>query len=921
MSNINDFVIKDGVLEKYTSNDTEVIIPSSVTSIGRNAFFHRTHVKSVIISDSVRSIGDSAFSSCTSLVNVTIPNSVNSIGDSAFSSCTSLTNITIPNSVKKIGHSTFYDCESLTGVTIPDSVTIIDMYAFSKCKSLAHVTIPDTVKSIGHCAFSGCELLGSVEISDNVTIDGSSPFGQASVEYSNSGKVLIRGNAQNGEVIVKDGTTRILKDALSHLFGWNVASKVRKIVLPDSIRLFDETDLGFEKIDINIPKGYLRQQTKLPVDFTIKLLGNHWKEKASIEDYAYLYIFQTAKKFKELCEKTLVQSPDVAVTTFINILNDNPSNPNFVKVAEFMFNNKSAVSQDNINTVYTMAINSKAKKAFEMLAPLATVTDVAIESKTQKKAKTTATKAKHPIEEMCRKEFASSVIEASIKKANINAKDLARVYYKNSKEKASEFVVMCAIAPYLDIMKERPKQIGAYKSDYLNVSFCEKADKIAAELDRESFIAALIKAAHIQDAHAKPQRLIPLCRFGTSEQIKEVVSYIGKWDEWYAYSSSGRSTIIVARGALMLSDTREAMLYIEKCKLLSEYAKLRGTDEASIRDNVLADFGFDSNGKIIYDLGNTTIEITIAEDLTLSIYDVGANKIVKSIPKKGADADKYEKASAQYSEIKANVKKVVKTRNDMLFEEFLSGKTRSAASWQSSYLKNPILHRVAELIVWKHGRNYFTLSESGAVDSSNNPYEIGESGQIGVAHPMEMTKSEISKWQKYFLSHGLKQPFEQIWEPVVDEKTLKEDRYRGLPIPFYRFRGQLKHGIDIYDADFHNEISITLYGFKAEILRLDWERHSIDVNHRFEIKSIKPYGKFSRSHNHLIAYLDKCTIYGRIKNDDVNVVELLNSFTLAQIMDFIRFANENNSTNVTAAIMDYKNAHYGNESVMDEFVL
>lgn len=921
MSNINDFVIENGVLEKYNGTDTEVIIPSSVTSIGRNAFYYRTSLTSITIPDSVTSIGICAFSACSALTSITIPDSVRTVGVSAFSKCTALVSVTLGSSVKSIGDSVFAECTALTNITIPNSINSIEQYAFYKCKSLTSVTIPDSVVSIGHCAFSGCESLGSVDVSENVTIDGSSPFGESLVEYSRSGKVLIRGNAQNGEVIVKDGTTRILKDAFSHLFGWNVTSKVRKIVLPDSIRLFDETNLGYEKIDINIPKGYLCQQTKLPVDFTVKLLGNHWKEKASIEDYAHLYIFQTAKKFKELCEKKLVQSPDAAVTIFINILKDNPSNPNFVKVAEFIFNNKSALSQDNINTVYTMAINSKAKKAYEMLAPLATVTDVAKESKTQKKTKSAVETEMHPIEEMCRKEFAASAIEASIKKADISAKDLKNVYFKNSKEKVSEFVVMCAIAPYLDIMKERPKQIGSYKTDYLGVEFCEKADKLVSEFDGESFLATLEKVAHIQDVHSKPQRLLPLCRFGTRELIKEVVSYIGKWDEWYRYSSSGRSTIIVARGALMLSDAREAMLYIEKCKLLREYAKLRGMDEESIRDNVLADFGFDENGKITFDLGSTTLDVSMAQDLTLSLYDVTTGKVVKSIPKKGTDADKYEKVSAQYSEIKSNVKKVVKSRNDMLFEEFLSGKTRPASSWKNSYLKNPILHKVAELIVWKHGKNYFTLSASGAVDSSNNPYEIGESGQIGVAHPMEMKTNEVKAWQNYFVSRGLKQPFEQIWEPVVDEKALKEDRYRGLPIPFYRFRGQLKHGIEIYDSDFHNEISITLYGFKVEILRLDWERHSIDVNHRFEIKSIKPYGKFSRSHNHLIAYLDKCTIYGRIKNDDVNVVELLNSFTLAQIMDFIKFANENNSTNVTAAIMDYKNTHYGTDNIMDEFVL
>jgi hypothetical protein len=307
--------------------------------------------------------------------------------------------------------------------------------------------------------------------------------------------------------------------------------------------------------------------------------------------------------------------------------------------------------------------------------------------------------------------------------------------------------------------------------------------------------------------------------------------------------------------------------------------------------------------------------------LTLSIYDVTARKVVKSIPKKGADADKYEKVSAQYNEIKANVKKVVKSRNDMLFEEFLSGKTRSASSWQNSYIKNPILHRVAELIVWKHGSNYFILSASGAVDANNNPYEIGDSGQIAVAHPMEMKASEVKEWQSYFIARGLKQPFEQIWEPAIDEKTLSANRYKDLPIPFYRFKGQLKHGIEVQDYDFHNDISISIYGFKTEIARLDWERHAIDVNHRFEIKSITPYGKYSRMHNHVIAYLDRCTIYGKIKNDDVSVVEQLGGFNVAQIMDFIKFANENNCVNVTAVLMAYKNENFNDFDAMDEFVL
>ena len=38
MSNINDFVIENGVLRKYIGNDADVDIPNSVTEIGDYAF-------------------------------------------------------------------------------------------------------------------------------------------------------------------------------------------------------------------------------------------------------------------------------------------------------------------------------------------------------------------------------------------------------------------------------------------------------------------------------------------------------------------------------------------------------------------------------------------------------------------------------------------------------------------------------------------------------------------------------------------------------------------------------------------------------------------------------------------------------------------------------------------------------------------
>ena len=187
----------------------DLVIPSTVISIGDYAFYGCSGLTSVTIPNSVTSIGSYAFSKCGSLTSVTIPNSVTSIGNYAFSYCRSLTSVTIPNSVTSIGESAFADCyvkndsfinnsaltssnnwgatlfdkqtnEGLliadkivvgcrlwaTSITIPNSVTSIGSYAFSGCKGLTSITIPNSITSIGDGAFWGCTSMTSVHITD-----------------------------------------------------------------------------------------------------------------------------------------------------------------------------------------------------------------------------------------------------------------------------------------------------------------------------------------------------------------------------------------------------------------------------------------------------------------------------------------------------------------------------------------------------------------------------------------------------------------------------------------------------------------------------------------------------------------------------------------------------------------------------------
>ena len=96
------------------------------------------------------------------ITDLVIPSSVTSIGDYAFYVCRGLTSITIPDTVTSIGDSAFSGCRGLTSVTIGNSVTSIGYYAFSGCSGLTSVTIPSSVTSIGYEAFSGCRGLTKI---------------------------------------------------------------------------------------------------------------------------------------------------------------------------------------------------------------------------------------------------------------------------------------------------------------------------------------------------------------------------------------------------------------------------------------------------------------------------------------------------------------------------------------------------------------------------------------------------------------------------------------------------------------------------------------------------------------------------------------------------------------------------------------
>jgi hypothetical protein len=85
----------------------EVIIPDTVTQIGREAFQALLSLKSIDIPDSVTRIGKAAFSYCHALKKVKLPSKLEEISPQMFYYCENLKTIVIPKSVKTIGAEAF----------------------------------------------------------------------------------------------------------------------------------------------------------------------------------------------------------------------------------------------------------------------------------------------------------------------------------------------------------------------------------------------------------------------------------------------------------------------------------------------------------------------------------------------------------------------------------------------------------------------------------------------------------------------------------------------------------------------------------------------------------------------------------------------------------------------------------------------
>ena len=916
----NDFDIENGVLKYYKGSDEDVVIPEGVTAIGDKAFYYKSGIKSVLIPEGVTSIGKSAFYSCSELRSVKIPMSVISIGRDAFYTEEKIEfdipeeasndaknydvvknvlvkyngpggKVIIPAGVMTIGEYAFYHCSTLTSVTIPESVASIGKGAFSYCCNLTKVNIPKGVTSIENYTFAFCQNIPELIIPNGVKTIGEQAF---------------YGCRNLKDVTIPSTVTNIKNSAFSG------CRSFKNIVIPNSV-----TNIGnnaFEDFwdkNLSFESGYLCRPIKLPA-----LSASEIVDSISC---AYAMLYQSGKVWDTAIEEYIQRNSgqfNIVLKEVIKIITEDSKENVARKAIQAALHYIDLADSDAFKQLYAILFEKKLK-CLKMLIEDVRAQAILLDGRLTPEGIETEEKTEHPVEKIVNENWKAS--ETTRKLQMIITKGIP---YADSEELSSPEAVIMVISAYTDQIDDSINYYSLYQTSYVHTQPDATADQIAASLDKEK-LQELLEDLAFNKRYEKDWYLLPFGRYASPEQITKLNAQMRAWANWGQYSAMGRKNIIVGRGALMLSDTREAMMAVDKAKALDYYAHIRGTDAETLRDTVLSEFGFDSEGKKKYDLGGNMAAISLKEDLSLSIYDENAGKVVKSIPKKGSDEKQYELAKKDFSDIKKNIKRVITNRRNILFEAFLSEREFKPEGWKKAYLGNPVLNAIAALLVWQQNDVFFTCDRTGkTIRSGGEAYLLDEKIMVKVAHPMNMSAEEIGNWRKYFIDHGLKQPFEQVWEPVYKKDEIKEDRYKGCLLPVYRFAGKKAHGIEVWGyGDYSEDFGFSLKDCKLEVSTELWRfTHEEAQEANYELGGFKVI-RYSRYANHIIYLLDKWTIEERISKNDPAIGDVLDGFTVVQLLEFIKLASDKKSTDSLAVLMDYKDRKYSAFDPMAEFTL
>ncbi|MDE6479924.1 MAG: leucine-rich repeat protein [Muribaculaceae bacterium] len=140
----------------------EVVADNLLSEIRQSAFSKCTLLERADLSKAaITGISDNVFSGCKELDEVILPSSVKSIGREAFRG-TAIRNIDFISEVETIGEGAFSNNRRLVSATLPESITRVESSIFENCPRLISVSMPMGTTDVGQNILRGDGKLANI---------------------------------------------------------------------------------------------------------------------------------------------------------------------------------------------------------------------------------------------------------------------------------------------------------------------------------------------------------------------------------------------------------------------------------------------------------------------------------------------------------------------------------------------------------------------------------------------------------------------------------------------------------------------------------------------------------------------------------------------------------------------------------------
>ena len=683
-------------------------------------------------------------------------------------------------------------------------------------------------------------------------------------------------------VKVPEGITKINESAF-----WG-ADELDNVYLPGTIQTIEFDRRSDYKKYKTIPDWTMCTIGKLSGEIA-RLIKRNWLPQMTARTWALLSLTQQSKAFQSLFKEYMKGDPNEYLTEMIKLSAESGESEIFLNAAYYAAEHREELESSIVEELYSLVKNRKElETAREVLDSVLNPREIDLNS---------------PYAWLY-KAFDEFKLKKYYRDCGGVESALNGVLAADGKGYAPQIAVLAAVVPYLELYDE-DRQV---KSTDTKVRLLPDSDRAAAMLRR----ASLINFIKINsDVKSVTEWIYPFCRYASEEEIEEWIRDI---ENSTGGARTGRNKCVIFSNALLLSDFYTPRLKLNEGKRfirrINKYAEMRGITE----DIALTDVGLDEFGKITYDLGDKSITAFLTDDFKLKLTNEKTGEALEEFPEKEGCAGfkSYKKAKTDFKRKSRYLEQAVKIRTDRLFKDFLYGKSYDFDEWKRTEFATAINKKLAELLVWEQGGRCFTVKDGKLILNSGEEF-VPKNATVRLAHPMELSPEEIDEWRQYFKNESIQQPFVQTYEPVVNLKSIKKDRYLGVKIPLGNFVSKREHGIytDFSRLELQDcEIKYTFYA-------RGW---ITDENDKVEVYKFVPV-KYGRQANHIVALLDKWSAAERIKKDDMSVVNLISGATAEELAEYTEIAIKSNAQNLTAKLLEMKKERSSEWDATEEFSL